>query len=138
MSDGPLPSFSPFPFPSDVENGIFPAMYYDSPIDQMVIGSTFRLADTLTASITSRAPYFKVSKIDICEWLFPPDTGGPDTGAPGELPGGGSGRPRPPRPGGPPTLSDPIASSNGITPLPIGPNQYARFWVTAVVPKSGT
>jgi hypothetical protein len=118
---------------------VFPAMYYDSPVEQLVHGFTVSSDDSLTASITTNSLFFKVSKIDVCNWIVvfhPPPL--PDPGE-GPSPGQGGG-PTPPihlPPAPPPTrtLSDPVATSDGVTPLAVKGGQFARLWVTANVPK---
>ncbi len=71
---------------------VFPPMYYDSAVEQMVHGFNVSSDDSLTASITAGSPYFKVSKIDVCNWIVVrPPIPVPD---PGEGPA--------PRPGSPP------------------------------------
>lgn len=63
------------PTTSDFATGNFPDMYYDTAVDQAVIGLTFRSDDSLTASITAGVPYFKISRIDVCDWLALPALG---------------------------------------------------------------
>ena len=100
-------------------------MYYDSPVSQVAFGFTSPQADSLTASITAGASYFKVSKIDVCNWIEVPVGGPPDGKPTGALPEIAIRR----------VLGPPVATSDGVTPLHVGPGQYARLWVTADVPK---
>jgi hypothetical protein len=124
----------------------FPAMYYDSPITQFVLGVDVRADDSLTAAITAGAPYFKISAIDVCNWVKQIEVVPP--ALTGELPTNPRMAPstpgRVPTPGGlagpiriPTTmiLSAPVATSDGVKPLVVKQNQYVRVWVTADVPK---
>jgi len=59
-------------------------MYYDSPVNVMVLGFDVVLSDdSLTAAITAGAPYFKVTAIDVCDWIVTPVV---TPVGPGELP----------------------------------------------------
>jgi hypothetical protein len=41
----------------------FPPMYYDSPIEQVVLALSWPSDDTLTASITAGAPYYTIKTL---------------------------------------------------------------------------
>ena len=132
MSDNPITAVS-----AETWDTTFPPMYYDSPVNQMVLGFDVVLSDdSLTAAITAGAPYFKVTAIDVCDWIETPVV---TPVGPGELPTKTPASP-PSSTHLPPTgatrhLSAPVATSDGITPLVVNPGQYARLWVTADVPK---
>ena len=131
----------------------FPAMYYDSPTEQMVLGFTASADDSVTAAITAGAAYFKVTSLDVCNWETvvvpppPPKTGTgtvPDmklaatatlaTAAP--LAAATAFTPEKPiAETGPRVLSQPAATSNGTTPLAVKLGQFVRLWVTCDVPK---
>jgi hypothetical protein len=49
---------------------VFAPMYDDEPTSQIVFGLEVMADDNLTASITAGTPYFKVSAIDVCNWVF--------------------------------------------------------------------
>ena len=134
MSDqASLAATPPSPLPPPTAETVFPPMYYDSPVNQMVLGFNVEAADSFTAAVTAGAPYFKVSAIDVCDWIpdrpLPPESG--------ERPTTIGSHPVPPHapPPGPPHLSAPVATSNGVEPLAVEPGQYARLWITADVPK---
>ena len=116
----------------------FPPMYYDSPVNQMVLGIEVPSDDGLTAAITAGAPYFKVSAIDVSNWIVDPPVVRPPA-LPGGLPTKVTGVPLTAAPLAPtvPTrhLSAPVSNSNGINPLVVKQGQYARLWITADVPK---
>jgi hypothetical protein len=112
----------------------FPPMYYDSPVNQMVLGVDIASDDSLTAAITVGAPYFKVSATDVCNWVAdrPPVLSG-------EVPAKITGSPSIPArlPPTVPTrhLSAPVAVSDGVKPLVVKQGQHVRLWITADVPK---
>jgi hypothetical protein len=111
---------------------VFAPVYYDQPETQIVLGLDIAADDHLTAAVTAGAPYFKISAIDVCDWVFDEI----DTGV-GELPVGLHRPPVPPHPLQPPTrhLSDPVAKSDEKAALAVKKGQYARVWVTLDVPK---
>lgn len=106
---------------------VFPAMYYDSPESQLALGFDVSRNDSLTAAVTAGAPYFKVSKIDVCDWITVPvePLPRPPVSEGGPLPAVAIDR----------TLGPPVATSDGTTPLSVAAGQYARLWVTAEVPQ---
>jgi hypothetical protein len=118
----------------------FPAMYYNSPVNQIVLGVDITSDDSLTAAITDGAAYFKVTAVDVCNWV---ENAEPDvrleTAAPPVLSKPPS---APPLAGEAPTskkqLSVPVASSDGVKPLAVKQGQYARLWVIANVPQDAT
>ena len=67
------------PTSPDFVDSVFPPMYYDSPAEQIVIGTTIQSDDNLTAAIIAGLLYFKISKIDVCDWVpdLPPEKPGP-------------------------------------------------------------
>jgi hypothetical protein len=107
-------------------------MYYDTPVDQPVLGFQVKSEDSLTASVTAGSPYFEVSKIAAYEQVHTIILA---TGL-GEAPvhlGDLS-----PSPIHQPILrptSKLIATSNGVTPLVVFPGQQVGLWVRAYVPK---
>ncbi len=137
--------------PAEATNATFAPMYYDSPVEQIVLEFDVTADDSLAASITAGGPYFKVEKIDVCNWVVVPIPGPPH--GPGG-PVGPGGHPMDIVADGPsggflagpvnrvadgPTtrrvLSAPVAASDGVAPLAVKNGQFARLWVTASVPK---
>ena len=126
---------APVVTPAPLAHPVFPPIYYDQSETQVVLGFEVTAADQLTAVITAGAPYFRVSTIDVCDWVT--DVEPVDTGV-GELPRAvhqvpSSVHPQPPRVTR--HLSDPVATSDGVKPLAVKTGQFARLWVTANVPK---
>jgi hypothetical protein len=126
-------------------NAVFPPIYYDTPEELMVAGFDVAADDHLTAAITAGSPYFKVSRIDVCNWIIVDPPLPPNVVALGGV-NAVLARPLafPPLPGVPPgplpppprrVLSAPVATSDGTTPLTVKQGQYARLWVIADVPK---
>jgi hypothetical protein len=49
-------------------------MYYDSPINQVVLGVDITSDDSLTAAITAGAAYFKITAVDVCNGSWTPQS----------------------------------------------------------------
>jgi hypothetical protein len=52
----------------------FLPMYYDSPINQVVLGVDITSDDSLTAAITAGAAYFKITAVDVCNGSWTPQS----------------------------------------------------------------
>ncbi len=116
----------------------FPPIYYDSPVNQIVFGFEVPSDDSLTAEITVGVPYFKVSAIDVCNFIDHTIVSHPYA-IPSESPTNVHRLLSVPE--GIPTtssirhLSAPVATSDGVKPLAVKQGQYVRLWITANVPK---
>ena len=98
---------------SESYTGTFPPMYYDSPVDQVVLSfqltGASSLGEILTASITAGQTYFKVSRVQVTTSIYvPPPPGG--------------GKPQVVVHPAAPPVGDVIASSDGTKPSTVEVN----------------
>jgi hypothetical protein len=93
----------------------FSVLQTDSPVHKPVMLITAGADDSVTAKITAGAPYFAVSKVEVCNAMARPGAAGAKQAI--GLPSGA------------------IATSDGTQPLAVKVGQCVQIWVTANLPK---
>ena len=122
------------PLPSGT--GQFPSVTHDSPVTQTVYGAAASVSASLIASITSGAPYFKITQLQCCNVTWQAQASGLPVGS-GELPVGDKPTHNPVTIEQVPVLT-PAGTSNGVTPLPVQKDQWIGLTVVVDVPQSAS
>jgi hypothetical protein len=114
----------------------FAPFYYDTQITQTVLAFDATASDTLTATITAGSPYFTIKSLTVSNLISAPTTPSHpiainEVERAGVLASGSA-------PGVSTSLSGPVETSDGATPIPVKQGQYVQLQITANVPKGSS